>query len=45
MTPARKEDLEIAVDGAAQTATTRAPSAPGKLTYRHIFANSEFRAL
>jgi MFS family permease len=33
------------VDGAAQTAATRASSAPGKPTYRQIFANSEFRAI
>lgn len=33
------------MDGAAQTAATRASSAPAKPTYRQIFANSEFRAL
>ncbi len=41
----RKEDLEIAVDGAAQTAAARAPADPGKPTFRQIFANTEFRAL
>ena len=40
----RKEDLEIALDGAAQTAA-RTLSAPGKPTFRHVFANPEFRAL
>jgi len=33
------------VDGAAQTAAARTPPAPGKPTFHHIFANSEFRAL
>lgn len=33
------------MDGAAQTAATRASSAPVKPTYRQIFANSEFRAI
>jgi MFS family permease len=41
----RKEDLEIAVDGAAQTAAARAPAEPGQPTYRQIFAVGEFRAL
>jgi MFS family permease len=41
----RKEDREIAVDGAAQTAAARTLSAPGKPTFRHIFADREFRAL
>jgi MFS family permease len=41
----RKEDLEIAVDGAAQTAAVRTPATLGKPTFRHIFANPEFRAL
>jgi MFS family permease len=41
----RKEDLEIAVDGAAQTAAARAPADPGKPTFSRIFANTEFRAL
>ena len=41
----RKEDLEIAVDGAAQTAAARTPADPGKPTFRHIFAIGEFRAL
>ena len=33
------------MDGAAQTAAARAPAEPGKPTFRHIFANPEFRAL
>jgi MFS family permease len=37
--------LEIAVDGAAQTAAARAPADPGKPTFRQIFANPEFRAV
>jgi len=41
----RKEDLEIAVDGAAQTAAARASADPGKPTFGQIFANPEFRAL
>jgi Major Facilitator Superfamily len=41
----RKEDLEIAVDGAARTAPSRAPAGLGKPTFREIFAIGEFRAL
>ena len=41
----RQDDLEIAVDGAAQTAAARAPADPGKPTFRQIFANPEFRAV
>jgi MFS family permease len=37
--------LEIAVDGAARTAPTRAPSDLGKPTFRQVFAIAEFRAL
>jgi len=33
------------VDGAAQTAATRAPAASGQPTFHQIFANPEFRAL
>jgi MFS family permease len=33
------------VDGAAQSAAVRTSSTLGKPTFRHIFANSEFRAL
>jgi len=39
-------ELEIAVDGAAQTAVTRTPRRPGRQpTYREIFGVIEFRAL
>jgi MFS family permease len=38
-------ELEIAVDGAARTATSRAPSRPGQPTFREVFAVREFRAL
>jgi MFS family permease len=38
-------ELEIAVDGAAPTAVSRAPSRSGEPTYREIFAVGEFRAL
>ncbi len=38
-------ELRIAVDGAARTATSHAPSRPVKPTFREIFAVAEFRAL
>src|SRR5258708_10062523 len=38
-------EREIAVDGAARTAASRAPSRPGRPTFREVFAVREFRAL
>src|SRR5258708_19418067 len=38
-------EQEIAVDGAARTAESRAPSRPGRPTFREVFAVREFRAL
>jgi MFS family permease len=38
-------ELEIAVDGAARTAVSRAPSRSGQPTFRQVFAVGEFRAL
>jgi MFS family permease len=38
-------ELEIAVDGAAPTTVSRAPSRSGQPTFRQIFAVGEFRAL
>ena len=38
-------EREIAVDGAARTAESRAPSRPGRPTFREVFAVREFRAL
>lgn len=38
-------ELEIAVDGTARTAVDRAPSRPGRPTFREVFAVREFRAL
>jgi MFS family permease len=38
-------ELEIAVDGAARTAASRAPSRPGRPTFHEVFAVREFRAL
>src|SRR6266851_10520695 len=44
--PASREmELEIAVDGAARTAVSRAPSRSGQPTFREVFAVGEFRAL
>src|SRR5260370_7460818 len=36
---------EMAVDGGARTAASRAPSRPGRPTFREVFAVREFRAL
>jgi MFS family permease len=38
-------ELDIAVDGAAPTTVSRAPSRSGQPTFREIFAVGEFRAL
>src|SRR5260370_12100075 len=44
--PASREmELEIAVDGAARTAVSRAPSRSGQPTFADVFAVGEFRAL
>src|SRR5260370_9856657 len=44
--PASREmELEIAVDGAARTAVSRAPSRSAQPTFREVFAGGQFRAL
>jgi MFS family permease len=43
--PGQETELEIAADGAAQTAGSRTPFRSGQPTFREVFAVGEFRAL
>ena len=45
MPPGRETELEIPVDGAAQTAVSHTPLRSGQPTFREVFAVGEFRAL